>query len=114
MRVVETKTPEQQSCLMLHRTRHLFIRQQTSVINAIAVAGTLATPIYGTWRSWPRPGLSSRQPMWREKPSAPGGMRPGAARICGHGADTQIRPVAASGRYIKQATEIFMLLVVVR
>ena len=32
---VETKTPEQQSCLMLHRTRHLFIRQQTSVINAI-------------------------------------------------------------------------------
>ena len=30
-----TKTPEQQSCLMLHRTRHLFIRQQTSVINAI-------------------------------------------------------------------------------
>jgi transposase len=35
MRFVETKTPEQQSCLMLHRTRHLFIRQQTAVINAI-------------------------------------------------------------------------------
>src|SRR6266576_3424065 len=35
MRYVETKTPEQQSCLMLHRTRHLFIRQQTAVINAI-------------------------------------------------------------------------------
>src|SRR5574342_504482 len=35
MRFVGTKTPEQQSCLMLHRTRHLFIRQQTSVINAI-------------------------------------------------------------------------------
>jgi hypothetical protein len=32
---VPTKTPEQQSCLMLHRTRHLFIRQQTAVINAI-------------------------------------------------------------------------------
>ena len=32
---VATKTPEQQSCLTLHRTRHLFIRQQTSVINAI-------------------------------------------------------------------------------
>ena len=29
------KTPEQQSCLTLHRSRHLFIRQQTSVINAI-------------------------------------------------------------------------------
>jgi transposase len=35
MRFVPTKTEEQQSCLMLHRTRHLFIRQQTSVINAI-------------------------------------------------------------------------------
>src|SRR4051794_35706725 len=35
MRFVPTKTPEQQSGLVLHRTRHLFIRQQTSVINAI-------------------------------------------------------------------------------
>jgi transposase len=35
MRFVATKTAEQQSCLVLHRTRHLFIRQQTSVINAI-------------------------------------------------------------------------------
>jgi len=35
MRFVATKTPEQQSCLMLHRTRQLFIRQQTAVINAI-------------------------------------------------------------------------------
>jgi transposase len=35
MRFVATKTADQQSCLMLHRTRHLFIRQQTPVINAI-------------------------------------------------------------------------------
>jgi transposase len=35
MRFVPTKRPEQQSGLMLHRTRHLFIRQQTAVINAI-------------------------------------------------------------------------------
>jgi transposase len=35
MRFVATKTPEQQNYLTLHRTRHLFIRQQTSVINAI-------------------------------------------------------------------------------
>ena len=35
MRFVPTKTPEQQSCLVLHRTRHLFIRQQTAVINSI-------------------------------------------------------------------------------
>jgi transposase len=37
MRFVETKTPEQQRCLMLHRTRKLFIRQQTSVSNSIRV-----------------------------------------------------------------------------
>jgi transposase len=28
MRFVATKTPEQQSCLALHRTRHLFIRSR--------------------------------------------------------------------------------------
>src|SRR3974377_258225 len=35
IRLVETKTTEQQSCLTLHRTRHLLVRQQTAVINAI-------------------------------------------------------------------------------
>jgi transposase len=35
MRFVETKTVEQQSCLMLHRTRHLFVRQQNALINSI-------------------------------------------------------------------------------
>jgi transposase len=35
MRFVPAKRPEQQSCLMLHRTRHLFIRQQIAVINSI-------------------------------------------------------------------------------
>ncbi len=35
MRFVPTKTIEQQSGLVLHRTRSLLIRQQTSVINAI-------------------------------------------------------------------------------
>jgi transposase len=35
MRFVPTKTREQQTCLMLHRTRHLFIRQQTAIINSI-------------------------------------------------------------------------------
>jgi transposase len=35
MRFVPTKRVEQQSCLMLHRARHLFIRQQTAVINSI-------------------------------------------------------------------------------
>jgi len=35
MRFVTTKTPEQQSGLVLHRTRHLVVRQQTAVINSI-------------------------------------------------------------------------------
>ncbi|MBH5396292.1 transposase [Bradyrhizobium sp. CNPSo 4010] len=35
MRFVPTKTAEQQSSLMLHRARHLFIRQQTAMINSI-------------------------------------------------------------------------------
>ena len=35
MRFVPTKTPEQQSGLVLHRVRQLFMRQQTAVINAI-------------------------------------------------------------------------------
>jgi transposase len=45
MRFVPTKTPEQQSGLMLHRTRHLLIRQQTSVFNAFALTlPNLASP----------------------------------------------------------------------
>jgi transposase len=35
MRFVPTKTREQQAILMLHRTRHLLVRQHTSTINAI-------------------------------------------------------------------------------
>ncbi len=35
MRFVPIKTPEQQSVLMLHRTRRLFVRQRTTLINAI-------------------------------------------------------------------------------
>jgi len=35
MRFVAVKTTEQQSVLMLHRTRQLFVRQRTALINAI-------------------------------------------------------------------------------
>ena len=35
MRFVAVKTPEQQSVLMLHRTRQLFVRQRTTLINAL-------------------------------------------------------------------------------
>ena len=65
MRFVPTKTPEQQSGLVLHRARHLFIRQQTSVINAIRahlaefgiVAPTAATKAVAS--TGPTPGASS-------------------------------------------------------
>ena len=46
MRFVETKTTGQQSVLVLHRARQLFIKQQTSLINALrahlAEFGTVA------------------------------------------------------------------------
>jgi transposase len=35
MRRVETKTAEEQSCVTLHRTRHLFVSQQNTVLNSI-------------------------------------------------------------------------------
>lgn len=35
MRFVAIKTPEQQALLMLHRTRRLFVRQRTALINAM-------------------------------------------------------------------------------
>ena len=35
MRFVAIKSPTQQSVLMLHRTRHLFVHQRTTLINAI-------------------------------------------------------------------------------
>ena len=35
MRFVPIKSEDQQSVLMVHRTRHLFVRQRTSLINAI-------------------------------------------------------------------------------
>src|SRR5450755_4214638 len=33
MRFVQVKSPEQQSCLMLHRTRDLLVKQRTQLIN---------------------------------------------------------------------------------
>jgi transposase len=74
MRFVATKTPEQQSCLTLHRTRNLFIRQQTSVINAIrahlaefGIVAPVGSPRY--WCGDPprsRPSHSpTRSPEWR-------------------------------------------------
>ena len=35
MQIVEINEAEQQSVLMLHRARHLFIRQRTTLINAL-------------------------------------------------------------------------------
>ena len=68
MRFVETKTPDQQSCLMLHRTRHLFIRQQTAVINAIrthlaeSAVKSLSLSDANSWRTLASPPLTRKGP----------------------------------------------------
>ena len=62
MRFVPTKTPEQQSCLTLHRTRHLFIRQQTAVMLS---ANTLHCALELSKKSW----LLAIQFPDREQPS---------------------------------------------
>lgn len=76
MRFMPTKTPEQQSCLMLHRTRHLFIRQQTAVINTIrahlAEFGVVAPVDAMAWRTCSTPSPmkgTSASPRWRVRVS---------------------------------------------
>jgi len=67
MRFVETKTPEQQGCLTLHRTGHLLIRQQTSVINAIrahlAEFGVVAPVGHASTHLKEYRGLASSEPV---------------------------------------------------
>jgi len=67
MRFVETKTPEQQGCLTLHRTWHLLIRQQTSVINAIrahlAEFGVVAPVGHASTHLKEYRGLASSEPV---------------------------------------------------
>jgi hypothetical protein len=48
MRFVPTKTPEQQSRLMLHRTRHLFMRTRMAVFLAMAATLPFAASTQGT------------------------------------------------------------------
>jgi len=58
MRFVPIKTPEQQAVLMLHRTRALFVRQRTALINALRahlaesalLRGSVATGWRSSWR----------------------------------------------------------------
>jgi hypothetical protein len=51
MRLSMRFVSEQQSCLMLQRSRHLFIRQQTAVINAIRVTRcAISTPAWAVIR----------------------------------------------------------------
>jgi transposase len=74
MRFVATKTPGQQSCLTLHRTRHLFIRQQR--------CATLAS----RWGWWGRPSSKSVGAVFGLTPARnQSGERdyPGAISRCG-------------------------------
>jgi transposase len=50
MRFVPIKTPEQQAVLMEHRTRALFVRQRTALINALR--GPPVSAATGWRRSW--------------------------------------------------------------
>jgi transposase len=76
MRFVATKTLEQQSCLTLHRTRHLFIRQQTSVINAIRAilpssgsSRRSGAMVSSSCSGWPAIQMTSGCPRLREPAS---------------------------------------------
>jgi transposase len=63
MRFVATKTPEQQSGLVLHRTRHLFIRQQTVPMSiAASFISTQATTSMPSLTSTKLPSLILRTP----------------------------------------------------
>ena len=81
MRFVETKTSEQQSCLMLHRTRHLFIRQQTAVSAPILrSSGSSRLSAATVWRSCSR---SSVIRMTIACQSSHVSVLPPLARSCG-------------------------------
>jgi transposase len=78
MRFVPTKTAEQQSGLVLHRARHLFIRQQTSVINA-------SGPILPSSGSLRRSGVTvSRNCSMPSPIQATGGFRNWPACVSWH------------------------------
>jgi transposase len=59
MRFVETKTPEQQSCLMLHRTRHLFVRQQTASMRSAPILPSSGSSRRSDAMAWRRYSKSS-------------------------------------------------------
>jgi transposase len=88
MRFVPTKTTEQQSALVLHRTRHLLMRQQTSVINAIRAH--LAE--FGFVAPVGRNGVEELLRIVRD-----GGDKrlPELARACVAALDTQLRTLKA-------------------
>src|ERR1700732_1682636 len=96
MRFVPTKTPEQQSGLVLHRARHLFIRQQTAVINAIrahlAEFGSVA-PVgrHGVEDTAHCRRRSKRQASSGDSSCVSPGIRSSIAQD--QGADPAVRPV---------------------
>ena len=63
MRFAPTKTPEQQSCLMLHRTRHLVYRQQPC---AGEVAEAQQRPAFPDSDAFP--GIQPAGKRWGEPP----------------------------------------------
>ncbi|MBL8882740.1 MAG: IS110 family transposase [Hyphomicrobium sp.] len=66
MRFVAVKSAEQQSVLMLHRTRELFVRQKTMLINVCAPSSaSLALPRHRGEPGW----LNCSETLARQRPS---------------------------------------------
>ena len=64
MRFVPIKSPDQQSLLMVHRTRQLFVRQRTSLINAIRAHLAEFGIVAGIGKRW-RTTRRVRYRTWR-------------------------------------------------
>jgi transposase len=87
MRCDPTKKLEQKGCFVLHRTRHLFVHQETAVIKSIrahlAECG-IVTPLYVmVWKN---------SSMWS---LTPGLERPSVTRECLALLDKQLRLLKA-------------------
>jgi transposase len=78
MRFVAIKTRAQQSVLMLHRTRHLFVRQRTSLINALRAH--LAE--FGIVAGIGRDGLERLLKVIEDSEDGEDGRIPSGARDC--------------------------------
>ena len=92
MRFVAVKTPEQQSVVMLHRTRELLVRQRTMLVNAIRAH----MAEFGIVVRAGRPHVETLLTILEQDQAGNGGERlPPLARTCLSGLATQLRSLQA-------------------